>query len=279
MVTFIGHFEGGPAAPVFVLDTPSGIPDSGFGDTGNPLRAPISSGCTANPFNADGASCQGGAVGTPFFLYTAGSADSHALFAQAFAPSDVKTEFPSDVTNSTAVLNGSANPDGASVLTHFDFGPTSTFGSSTDDARLDVASDVIDFSAALSGLTTGSTVHFRTVAKTDFVAVEGKDLSFTVTNQPPVVSIDDLPDTVKVKDLDRGRPLTVQVTVSEPAALTIELLKGDRVLRDLDLDAPQSGSFTADVSLRHVRGKLTLRVTATDLDGATTVVEQQFKAK
>ena len=48
-----------------------------FGDVENPLRAPISSGCTANPTNADGATCQGGAIGTPFLLYTAGD-DRHA---------------------------------------------------------------------------------------------------------------------------------------------------------------------------------------------------------
>jgi len=83
--------RGGPSAPVFKLDTPTGIPNSGFADLENPLRAPISSGCTANPFNADGASCQGGAIGTPFFLYTAGSPGAQQLFAQAFAPTDVST--------------------------------------------------------------------------------------------------------------------------------------------------------------------------------------------
>ena len=72
-VTFVGHFEGGASAPAFKLDTPTGIPNSAFGpNVADPLRAPISSGCTANPTNADGASCQGGAIGTPFVLYTAG---------------------------------------------------------------------------------------------------------------------------------------------------------------------------------------------------------------
>jgi hypothetical protein len=38
------------------------------------------------------------------------------------------------------------------------------------------------------------------------------------------------------------------------------------------------GSFEAQISLRHARGPLSLRATATDADGASTVVEQQFKA-
>jgi hypothetical protein len=37
------------------------------------VREPISSNCTANPFNVDGSACQGGPVPTPFFLFTRGT--------------------------------------------------------------------------------------------------------------------------------------------------------------------------------------------------------------
>src|SRR5436189_3484443 len=170
-VTFVGHFEGGAGAPVFQLDTPSGIPNSRFGNAKDPLRAPISSGCTANPFNSDGASCQGGAIGTPFFLYTAGDPGSQRLFAQAFAPTDVSTLAATDISATDATLNGSANPGGAAILTHFDFGATTTYGNVTPETRLDVASVATAFDATASGLTQGATVHFRAVAKTDFVTV------------------------------------------------------------------------------------------------------------
>jgi len=43
------------------------------------------------------------------------------------------------------------------------------------------------------------------------------------------------------------------------------------------LNQASAGSFEAQISLKHIRGKLTLRVTATDVGGASTVVEQQFK--
>src|SRR4029079_10600133 len=89
---------------------------------------------------ADGASCQGGAVGTPFFLYTATAnlEGTRALFAQAFAPSDVTTLPATDVGETQATFNGSANPGGAAVLTHFDFGTTTAYGMSTQDAPLPV---------------------------------------------------------------------------------------------------------------------------------------------
>src|SRR5438132_1383736 len=279
-VTFVGHFEGGASAPVFKLDTPTGIPNSGFGDVENPLRAPISSGCTANPTNADGASCQGGAIGTPFFLYTAGSPGTQQLFAEAFAPTDVSTLAATDISETDATLNGSANPGGAAILTRFDFGPTTNYGSATADARLDVASVATAFDATLNGLTQNETVHFRAVARTDFVTVDGPDQSLVVENVPPTVSIDDLPDIVKRKDLGPGRLLTVQLTVSEPATITLDILsKNGRSLRPVTRTQTTAGSFEAQISLKHAKGNLTLRVTATDVDGASAVVEQQFKAR
>ena len=90
----------------------------------------------------------------------------------------------------------------------------------------------------------------------------------------------DLPDKVRVKTLGEGRPLRVQLTVSEPATVTVEILnKKNKVLRTVVLDRATAGSFVAQISLTHLRGQLTFRVTATDLDGASTVVEQRFKAK
>jgi hypothetical protein len=278
-LTFVGHFEGGTSAPIFVLDTPNGIPNSGFGDVGNPLRAPISSGCTANPFNADGASCQGGAVGTPFFLYTAGAPGSQRLFAQAFAPSDVTTLSATDVTEADATLNGSLNPDGATALAHFDFGATTAYGSSTEHARLDAASEVTDVAATLNDLIQGTTIHFRAVAKTDFVTIDGPDQSFVVVNTPPVVSIDDLPDVVRRRAVGKDRVLAVQLTVSEAATITLDLFNRKGKLLGESTIAARAGSFTVGLSLKHLRGRLTLRATATDANGASTAVEQGFKVK
>ena len=279
-VTFVGHFEGGATAPVFKLDTPDGVPNSAFGNAKIPQRAPISSGCTANPFNADGAACQGGAIGTPFLLYTAGDPGAQKLFAQAFAPTDVSTLVATDVTTTDATLNGSANPGGAAVRTHFDFGPTTAYGSSTADAALDVASVVTAFDALVSGLAQNDTVHVRAVAETDFVTVEGPDRSFVVGNASPTASIDGLPDTVRGRDLGKGRMLTVQMTVSEPVSVTLEILtKKGRSLRQVTIDQGGAGSFTAQISLKRIKGRVTLRVTATDANGASAVVEQQFRAR
>src|SRR5262249_53083085 len=119
LVTFVGHFAGPGATPTFMPDTPAGVARSALAhpdnpspppNPDNPQRAPISSTCTATPPNADGAVCQGGAVGTPFFLFTAGKPGEQKLFARAFAPSDVLTLDATDQTSSSATLHGSTNP-------------------------------------------------------------------------------------------------------------------------------------------------------------------------
>ena len=98
-----------------------------------------------------------------------------------------------------------------------------------------------------------------------------------VLNTPPTVSIDDLPDQVTRKQLDKGRLLTVHLTVSEPATITLEILKKGKTRRQVTLTRTGAGSFAAQLSLKHIRGKVTLRATATDVDGASAVVEQQFR--
>jgi hypothetical protein len=104
--------------------------------------------------------------------------------------------------------------------------------------------------------------------------------SLVVGNTLPTVSINDLPDIVKRKDLASGRLLTLHLTVSEPATITLDILnKRGTSLRRTTVNRTTAGSLETQISLRHVRGNVTLRVTATDVDGASTVVEQQFKAQ
>src|SRR5262249_37373581 len=192
LLTFVGHFEGGATAPVFKLDTPSGIAKSALADPNDPQRAPISSTCTANPTNADGSACQGNAVGTPFFLFTGGKPGAKKLFAEAFAPSDVRTLPGGPRTSSSATLHGIANPDGSSTRVHFDFGPTADYLSTTTPETLAVGVVPTRFDGVASGLASGSTIHYRAVAASAFVSITRRDETATILNEPPGLWIRDL---------------------------------------------------------------------------------------
>jgi hypothetical protein len=175
---FVGHFEGGATAPVFVLDTSKGVTSTG----GNlDARPPISSSCTASPATSDGAACPAGALGTPFFLFTAGKPGSQKLFMDGFAPSGVKTNAATGIHDTSATLKGAANPGGAQASVHFEFGTTTAYGSSTPAQTLPLGDASVTVKAKITGLTAGTTYHYRLVAQSDFTTVDGPDRTFTTT--------------------------------------------------------------------------------------------------
>ncbi len=180
---FVGHFVNA-ANPTFVLDES----DTALTPTAQAaVREPISSGCTGNSFDADGSSCQGAAIGTPFFLFTAGTSPT-SLFADAYAPTTPSTGGASAITDATAAVAGSVDPDGASTSVFFQYGTSTSYGSSTSPQTLgpDDATDA--FTGSLSGLPAKTVIHYRAVATTDFGTVDGPDQTLTTAATPPPTS-------------------------------------------------------------------------------------------
>jgi hypothetical protein len=228
---FVGHFVNA-ADPTFVLDssdtplTPTVQVD---------VREPISSGCTANPFNADGATCQGAAIGTPFFLFTNGASPSpHSLFADAYQPDAPVTGAASGVGQTTATVSGSVNPEGARTRVAFQYGTTTAYGQSTaaQSTGPDNAADA--FTAALSGLPAGTTIHYRAVATSDFGTEVGADQTLTTQSPPPPV----VPGKASVKHAKvSGTTVSVPITCTGDTSCTVSLkltvtetLRGHRVI-------------------------------------------------
>lgn len=207
---FLGHFVNA-ANPTFVLDNgPLSIASSGNAD----VREPISSGCTATPFNLDGAQCQGGALGTPFSLRTTGTSPLR-LLADAYRPASVRTRSATRIGLSSATVHGSVNPVGAAVNVRFDFGRTTRYGNHTPFHHLNPTNATVQLSARLLGLPANTRLHFRIEVQTDFGAVFGADSTFK-TLRPTQLSIgasrtivDGTTTTVRTSltDVASGQPL------------------------------------------------------------------------
>ena len=180
--TTVGHFVNA-ANPTFVVDK-SGIPITPTAQAD--VREPISSGCTANPFNADGATCQGAAIGTPFFLVTNGTSPL-SLFADAYQPDVPVTGTASGVGQTTATVSGSVNPEGARASVSFQFGTTTAYGQTTPAQTTGPDNAADAFSAALTGLPAGTPIHYRAVATSDFGTQVGADQTVTTQSPPPPV--------------------------------------------------------------------------------------------
>jgi hypothetical protein len=202
------------------------------------VREPISSSCTANPFNADGAACQGGAIGTPFFLFTNGTAPL-GLFADAYQPSTPVTGAAAAVSTSAATISGSVNPEGGPVNAFFQFGTTTAYTSATAAQRLGPDNTDDTFAAVLSALPVGIPIHYRAVAATDFGVLVGADRTVTIS-APPKPNPKPTPKagTASAGRITvKGRTATVAVTcrgaTSCRVSLTLtvhETLRGHRIV-------------------------------------------------
>jgi hypothetical protein len=81
-----------------------------------------------------------------------------------------------------AQLNGSVNPNGTSTTYYFEYGTTASYGTQTTSASAGSGSTALSVSATLSGLTPGTTYHFRIVATNGAGVASGTDLTFVTVS-------------------------------------------------------------------------------------------------
>jgi outer membrane protein assembly factor BamB len=116
----------------------------------------------------------------------AGSWD-HKLYAFASLNTGrptATTGSPSSVTQTSATVSGTSNPEGQATTYHFDYGTSTGYGQSAPVPDGSVGSDSSDhtISANLSGLSPGTTYHYRLVAKNAAGTTFGADQTFTTAS-------------------------------------------------------------------------------------------------
>ncbi len=86
---------------------------------------------------------------------------------------------------STATLNGTVNPQGASASVHFEYGTTLGYGTSTLPQSIPSANNAVGVSQPISGLLANTIYHFRIVATTAGGTSYGGDQMFTTAASAP----------------------------------------------------------------------------------------------
>jgi hypothetical protein len=89
------------------------------------------------------------------------------------------------VTEQSATLSGSVNPNGVSTAYWFEYGPTTAYGSNTLDADAGSGTGAVAATATLGGLSPATTYHYRLVANNSGVSTKGADQTFTTASPPP----------------------------------------------------------------------------------------------
>jgi len=121
----------------------------------------------------------------------------------------------SEVTSTGATLNGTVIPDGTATSSHFEYGPSTSYGSSTPAAAPSGITSQ-PTSAHITGLTPGATYHYRLDASTSSFATAGADGTFTTPPIALALTLDESLATPKV--YVRGKLLaSFTVTNTDPS--------------------------------------------------------------
>jgi hypothetical protein len=91
----------------------------------------------------------------------------------------VSTGRPGSITQSSATVSGTVNPNGRSTTFYFQYGTTRSYGSTTLGHAAGSGATTVNVSANLGGLTAGATYHYRLYASSASGIAYGSDRTFT----------------------------------------------------------------------------------------------------
>lgn len=109
---------------------------------------------------------------------TAATSASESFETQAAAPA-VGSAPAEEISQESATLAGSVNPDGEGTTYRFQWGPTTSYGSETPVTSAGAGGEEIAVKAAITGLQPGLVYHYRIVAGNATGTTEGPDREFT----------------------------------------------------------------------------------------------------
>ena len=104
----------------------------------------------------------------------------HVTTLSPTGPPVAITNPATSITGSSARLNGTVNPHGLSTTVYLQYGRTTSYGSRTPN-QTKTGNNNQNVFANISGLSAGTTYHFRTVASNASGTRYGSDKTFTTT--------------------------------------------------------------------------------------------------
>src|ERR1019366_731205 len=117
------------------------------------------------------------------------SKGSDETFTTLPNPPTVVTKAASSLTQTTATLNATVNPNGGNVSKcEFEYGTTIAYLKTATCTASPVSGTIpVEVSASVTGLTANTPYHFRIVATNSSGESKGSDETFTTLPNPPTV--------------------------------------------------------------------------------------------
>lgn len=110
-----------------------------------------------------------------------------AIIASSATAPTVQSSAATPVTSTSAQMNGTVNPNGLSTSAYFEYGTTTSYGSTTGPTTISGTS-ATGIQSVWSGLTPNTTYHYRVVAANSSGTNRGGDVAFTTPASPLAVN-------------------------------------------------------------------------------------------
>jgi len=161
--------------------------------------------------------------------------------AYEIAPPVVAIAPPDPVTNGGGTLRGQVNPNARATSYHFEYGLSTSYGTSTPAADLPGGVDAVPVSAAIGGFAPGTTLHARLVANNADGSSPSADITFTTGSldetAPAFLSASMRPRRFAVNRRGRAeKPVTARVR--RGTTIRFRLSEAGRVLFTVQRAAP-----------------------------------------
>ncbi|MDQ3630308.1 MAG: hypothetical protein M3417_03330 [Actinomycetota bacterium] len=128
-------------------------------------------------------------------LLLGADAAAPAAAVAARAPA-VTTGSAVGVTQSSATVRGTVNPNDVQTRFAFEYGPTRAYGAATPPVAIGKGTSTRSVSAAVAGLAPATTYHYRIVATSGAGTSRGADRTFKTSKQPLGLSLAATPNPV-----------------------------------------------------------------------------------
>jgi hypothetical protein len=118
---------------------------------------------------------------------SAGTTDGSDQTFTTTTPPAVTVGNPTEVTNSSAGLNGSVNPEGQATSYYYRYGTTDAYGLQTSPASVGSGTTPVAVHTTLHGLSSNATYHYQLVATNPGGTTYGPDQILTAASSQAVV--------------------------------------------------------------------------------------------
>jgi hypothetical protein len=199
--------------------------------------------------------------------------DDQALTTDAAPPTlDGSPAFASVITPMGAKLNGTVNPNSSATSYHFEYGTDTSYGSSTTSAAAGAGADDRPVTFDLTGLTAGTTYHFRLVADNGTGGEQhGADATFSTAPGTPVSATNVSVFGVTLHGVinPHGAPATYRFEYGPTTAYGRSTVEADGGSGSGELAVSQPSGRLAPGATYHVRLVATIGGQTTASDDAT----------